>query len=172
MTRRPVRLAALAGAAAVALGIATPAVAAAVEHTATVHSVAATATPITHAGGTVTVVMPTTHYAATAAHSDAVVNLAAAGPSAVPAIDGTTNVTPANVQTVNSVSGTIAVGTVATLLLGFLVGFGVKTDRIKLSWAVMSAALGTFLGSTIFGTLSTQLGGTVVTSLSSILSSL
>lgn len=171
MSRHSVRLAALAGAAAVALGIATPAVAAAVEHTATVHSVAATATPISHAGRVVTVTMPTTHYAATAAHSDAVVNLAVAGPSTVPA-NSSTNVVPANVQNVNASGGTIAAGTVATMLLAVIVGFGVKGGRVRIGWAVACAVLGVFLGGTIFGALSEQLGGTVVSSLNNILSSI
>jgi len=174
MSRRHVRLAALAGVAAVALGIATPAVAAAVEHTSTVHSAHATATPITHAGRTVTVTMPTTHYAASSAQSDAVVTLAAAVPSTIPAIDTgtTTTVTPAYQQNVNASGGTIAVGTVVTLLLLVVVGFAVKNQRIRLSWALTCAVLGVFLGSTIFGALSQQLGSTVVTSFSSILSSL
>jgi hypothetical protein len=141
------------------------------ERTATVHSAAVTATPIRHAGRTVTVRMPTTHYTATDAHSDAVVDLAVAGPFAVPAVDS--NVTPANVTPASAAStGTIAVGSVATLLLLVIVGFAVKNGRVKLSWAVLSAVLGVFLGGTIFGSLSEQLGGTVVTSLNSILSSI
>jgi len=170
MSRRTVRLAALTGAAAVALGLATPAVAAAVEHTATVHTVAATATPIAHAGRTLTVRMPTTHYAATASHTDAVVDLAAAGPTTVPAID--TGVTPANVTTANVSSGTIGAGLVGVIVIGVIVYFGIKSRKVTAGWGVTLVALGVLLSGTFIGPLVEQLTTSVVTAAATTLGNL
>lgn len=176
MSRHAVHLAALAGAAAVALGIATPTVAAAVEHTATVHSVASTATPITHAGRVVTVTMPTTHYAASASHSDAVTTLAAAGSSAIPAIDtGTTNVTPAydqNVTPANVSGGTIGAGLVGIIVIGVIVYFGIKSRKITAGWGVTLVALGVLLSGTFIGPLVEQLTTSVVTAAATTLGNL
>jgi hypothetical protein len=161
MSRPAIRFAALAGAAAVAFGIATPAVAAAVEHTATVHSAASTATPIRVDGRVVTVVMPTTHYAATGAHSDAIVNVAYAGPSAIPATNvtpATNNVTPANVS-----GGTIGVGIVGLMLIGVIVFIGIKGRKVAASWAITLVALGVLLDGTFVGPLIKQLTNSAVT---------
>ena len=104
--------------------------------------------------------------------ADNLVDLAAGGPFSTPANDTTGTVTPAYADKVAASGGTIAAGTVATLLLGLLVAVGVKNGRVKLGWAVLSMALGVLLAGTIFGTLSEQLSGTVVSSLNTILSSL
>lgn len=173
MSRRPLRLAALAGTAAVALGIATPAVAAAVEHTATIHSVASTATPISHAGRVVTVTMPTTHYAATAAHSDAVVNLAVAGPSTLPGINGQAgNVVPAYQQNVSTASatGTISIGAVMVIGFGGLLIFGLHKKEISKGWAFIAVGFGVFTGSTVVGSIYAQFGTSGVSAISDILS--
>jgi hypothetical protein len=173
MSRRPVRLAALAGAAAVALGIATPAVAAAVEHTATVHSAHSTATPINLDGRVVTVTMPTTHYAPTDAHSDAVVTLAAAvQPSVAPVVDA--NVTPAvnNVTPANVSGGTIGVGLVGLMIIGVVVFIGIKGRKVAAGWAITLVALGVLLDGTFVGPLIKQLTTSVVTAAASTLGNL
>jgi hypothetical protein len=168
MSRPVVRLAALAGAAAVALGIATPTVAAADERTATVHSIHSTATPIDLAGRTVTVTMPTTHYAVTAAHSGAVVEVAAVGPTAIPA----TNVTPAYTQNVTPASvsaGAISVGAAATVLFGGLLFIGIKKNEIKKGWAFVAVGFGVFTATTLVGSLYGTVVGTGVSTVSNIL---
>jgi hypothetical protein len=175
MSRPVARFAALAGAAAVVLGIATPMAAAADQHTATVHSItrpAPATVRLTADSRTVTVLMPRAHYTATDAHHGVVVEAAAA----TPVIGQTgTNVTPAydsNVQQANLTSGgtAIAATTVATLLLLVVIGFALKHRHVKVTWVVLSAALGVFLSGSVFGALSTQLGGTAVSALSSIVS--
>jgi hypothetical protein len=161
MSRRTVRLAALAGAAAVALGIASPVAAAAMERTATVHSVASTATPIRHAGRTVTVAMPTTHYTATADHSNTVVDLAVAGPTTVPAID--TNVTPANVTPASAAStGTIGVGTVAMFGFGGALVFGLKRKELSKGWTFIAVGFGVSSSATMVGVLYGQIVGSSI----------
>lgn len=168
MSRPVVRLAALAGAAAVALGMATPAVAAAMEHTATVHSIASTATPVHLDGRVVTVAMPTVHYTATTAHTDAVVTLAGAIPTTVPA----DNVTPAynTVTPASASNGAIGAGATATLLLAVVLFFGVRHNKVRVSWVVTSAVLGVLLAGTTFGVMANTIAGNGVASLGSILS--
>jgi hypothetical protein len=167
MSRPVVRLAALAGAAAVALGMATPAVAAAMEHTATVHSIASTATPVHLDGRVVTVAMPTVHYTATPAHTDAVVNLAGAIPTTVPA----DNVTPAynQVTPASASTGAISVGAAATVLFGGLLFVGIKRNEIKKGWAFVAVGFGVFTAATLVGSLYGTVVGTTVTTVSNIL---
>jgi apolipoprotein N-acyltransferase len=173
---RIVRSVALSGAALAALGIATPAVAAAAEHTSTVQSVqAATDTTVRLADGTRTMTvrgLPTTHYAASADHSDAVITVAAVQPSVAPAIDA--NVTPAVDQvTPASVSGgTIGAGLVGLMLIGVVVFIGIKGRKVAPGWAITLVALGVLLDGTFVGPLIKQLTTSVVTAAASTLGNL
>lgn len=176
MSRTPVRFAVLAGAAAVALGVATPVVAAAMEHTTTVASAHRTATPIAHDGRTITVRMPTAHYAVAAAHHDAV-KAAATAPPLQDTITGQqpgNGITPAYDQTAPaSVSGgTIGAGVVGILVIGVIVYFGAKHKKFSAAWGVTLVALGVLLSGTFIGPLIEQLTTSVVTAAASTLGNL
>jgi hypothetical protein len=172
---RIVRSVALSGAALAALGIATPAVAAATERTATVASVQAADTTVHLADGTRTMTvqgLPTTHYVASADHSDAVITVAAVQPSVAPVVDA--NVTPAvnNVTPANVSGGTIGAGLVGLMIIGVVVFIGIKGRKVAASWAITLVALGVLLDGTFVGPLIKQLTTSVVTAAASTLGNL
>jgi hypothetical protein len=179
MSRSSVRLAALAGAAAVALGVASPTVAAAQERSATVQSVYSyrPASAVVE-GRTVTVRMPASHYQATADHTAAVVQAATVNPQPVGNYTpqgATGGVVPAytqNVTPASSSTGTISIGAAMTVIFGGLLIYGIKRNEIKKGWAFVAIGFGVFTGATIIGTIYGQIAGTGASTVTNILGSL
>lgn len=176
MSRTTVRLAALAGAAAVALGVASPTVAAATERTATVHSTYSYGPSSAVVDGrTISVQMPASHYQATADHTTAVTVVAAAAPQPVGNYTprGTTGtVTPAYTTNVNlSGGGAISAGIVGTLVVAVIIYFGVKHHKVSIAWGIAFVILGIGLAQTGIGSALDGLKTTAVTAAASILNS-
>jgi hypothetical protein len=180
---------ALSGAAAAAvLGVAGVA-SAATPDAVTVQSVeAATGIPVrwVDAGRTITVTgLPVSSYTASDAHHAAVADMAASTTPnglgvGVPGV-GTpgvgspaTGTVPATYtdQVSTNPGGTITVGATATLILLVVVGFAIRSGKIKVIWVLTSAVLGVLLAGTVFGAMASSMAGNGVTSLGSMLGNL
>ncbi|MCX4720015.1 hypothetical protein OG818_30290 [Streptomyces virginiae] len=174
-----IRTLAVSGAAAVALLAATPAASAGTpEQNAAVVQAAvdkAAGAPVTLPSGKTMSVrgLDSAAYRADAGHHQAVVTLAegtgVGAPIQGPAtqLGGTTQV-----QTQAGSGAALGAGAVLALILGVVLFFGIKGNKVSKGWAFTSMAMGVVLAGTFIGPLVTQLGGTGVQAFGNLFSGL
>ncbi|MEV6202208.1 hypothetical protein AB0M64_19840 [Streptomyces sp. NPDC051771] len=133
----------------------------------------ATGAPVTLPDGrTMTVTgLDTAAYRADATHTVTVADLAAGAPQAgtAPQVQPGAGFAP---QNASAQTGAIAVGIVLMLVLGIVLFFGIKNNRISKGWGGLSCAFGITLGSTFLGPLVLTLGGSLLTALGQVLTGL
>ncbi|MFB8407538.1 hypothetical protein [Streptomyces sp. NPDC055912] len=174
---RIIRSLALSGAAALAvLGTATtasadtPEQATAIVDQAVTH---ATGTPVSLPDGrTLTVTgLDTASYRADAAHRATVADLSAGAPQ--PEAPQLQPGYPPQLQAQAAAgTGAIAVGIVLMLVLGIVLFFGIKNGKVSKVWAGVCGAFGITLGSTFVGPMVLTIGGSALSAVGQVLTSL
>ncbi|MEW5529434.1 MULTISPECIES: hypothetical protein [Streptomyces] len=113
-------------------------------------------------------------YRAESAHHQAVITLADGGGTGAP-IQGP-SAQLGNQQQIQTQAGSsgaaIGTGAFVAAVLGIVLFFGIKNNKVTKGWAVTCGALGVTLGGTFIGPLVNQLGATGATAIGSIFSSL
>ncbi|MFJ5547017.1 hypothetical protein [Streptomyces sp. NPDC093225] len=112
-------------------------------------------------------------YHADAAHHGAVVTLANSAGVGAPLEQTSTQLgTTTQVRTQAGTGAAIGTGVVVTLVLGIVLFFGIKHNKVSKGWAFLCAALGITLGGSVLGPLVMNLGDAAVTAVGSVLGSL
>ncbi|MET9376266.1 hypothetical protein ABZX98_19270 [Streptomyces sp. NPDC002992] len=113
-------------------------------------------------------------YRADAAHTTAVADLAVGTPQNGTAsqLQPGTGYAPQQYQQQAASGGAIAVGIVLMLVLGIVLFFGIKSNKVSKGWAVLSGAFGITLGSTFVGPMVLTIGGSALGALGQVLGGL